>query len=184
MSLGSWVAKPGVGVHYVPSPGEVDASIVNVELNYSETLCLELLLVDCATHVTQGDEMVCGSDGTTYANHCKFTHATCEFRHAPTPLSIAHYGDCTRTTLAPSTVAPTTTIAGMTSTVMATTSTDSIANIVQNVFCRNIDTINCGFDFKLICGSDGKLYPNQCEMSKQKCNDRSLTVADRSFCTL
>jgi hypothetical protein len=60
-------AKPPGGGH-VPSPGEVDAAIVNINLHYNDKLCLELLLVDCATHVTQGDEMVCGSDGITYAN--------------------------------------------------------------------------------------------------------------------
>jgi hypothetical protein len=54
--------------HNVPSPGEVDAAIVNLNLHYNDRLCLELLLVNCATHVTQGDEMVCGSNGRTYAN--------------------------------------------------------------------------------------------------------------------
>jgi hypothetical protein len=94
----------------------------------------------------------------SYHLSCVFTHATCEFRSSFPSLKFAHRGACT---LAPSTVTPTTTIAGTTTTVMAATSTDPIANIVQKVFCQNIDTINCGHDFKLICGSDGKFYPNQ-----------------------
>ncbi|XP_060570630.1 tomoregulin-2-like [Ruditapes philippinarum] len=168
--------------NHVPNPGEVDAAIVNLNLHYNDNLCLELLLVNCATHVTQGDEMVCGSNGRTYANHCEFTQAVCEFLHSPEHLSIAHHGLCIITTPAPSTIASM--IASMTTTMMATTSTDPIANIVQNVFCQNIDTINCGHAFELICGSDGKFYPNRCEMSKQKCNNPSLTVADKSSCTL
>ena len=58
-------AKPG---GHVPDAGEVDAAIVNIGLHYNDKLCLELLLVDCATHVTQGDEKVCGTDGITYEN--------------------------------------------------------------------------------------------------------------------
>lgn len=52
----------------VPNSGEVDAAIVNLDLHYNDKLCLELLLVDCASHVTVGDEKVCGSNGKTYDN--------------------------------------------------------------------------------------------------------------------
>ncbi|KAH3791784.1 hypothetical protein DPMN_145274 [Dreissena polymorpha] len=50
----------------IPSGGEEDAAIVNINTLYTDALCLELLLVDCATHVTKGDEQVCGSNGVTY----------------------------------------------------------------------------------------------------------------------
>ncbi|KAH3791774.1 hypothetical protein DPMN_145264 [Dreissena polymorpha] len=52
----------------IPSDGEVDASIVNINTLYNDALCLDLLLVDCATHVTKGDEQVCGSNWLTYDN--------------------------------------------------------------------------------------------------------------------
>ncbi|XP_053379999.1 uncharacterized protein LOC128548665 [Mercenaria mercenaria] len=195
----------------VPDSGQVDTAIVDIELHYNEKLCLELLLVDCATHVTQGDEKVCGSDGVTYDNHCKFTHAVCEFKHfSHHHLKLASHGACQTPTAAPastmplvSTVQPataapaiqtgtgsigmtatvgmTTTTVMMTSTTAATT-VDPIHAIVQNVFCQNAATISCANDFQIICGSDGQLYPNQCTLSKQKCVDPTLTVADKSAC--
>ncbi|XP_053380443.1 ovomucoid-like [Mercenaria mercenaria] len=201
----------------VPDSGQVDAAIVDIELHYNEKLCLELLLVDCATHVTQGDEKVCGSDGVTYDNHCKFSHAVCEFKHAAHHLKLASHGECPpptaapvstmpsataapASTMPPATAAPaiqtgtgsmgmTTTVATTTTTVMMTTTTaattvDPIHSIVQNVFCQNAASISCANDFQIICGSDGQLYPNQCEMSKQKCVDPTLTVADKSTCPI
>lgn len=42
--------------------------IIIPSVGYQSHLCLDLLLVDCRTHVTVGDEMVCGTDGVTYAN--------------------------------------------------------------------------------------------------------------------
>ncbi|XP_045207272.2 agrin-like [Mercenaria mercenaria] len=142
--------------------GEVDAAIVDVELHYSEKLCLEILLVDCARHVTQGDEKVCGSDGVTYGNHCRFAHAVCEFRSYLNPLKLRNHGPCQQTT--PSTTA------------------DPVQSIIMNVFCQNINTLSCSNGVQILCGSDGQLYVNQCELSKAKCSNPTLTVADRSKC--
>ena len=47
---------------------EVDNVITNLAAHYNDGLCLELLLIDCATHVTQNDELICGSNGITYKN--------------------------------------------------------------------------------------------------------------------
>lgn len=64
-------------VHYPPNfylpdtQHHIDFEIEHIiipSVGYQSHLCLDLLLVDCRTHVTVGDEMVCGTDGVTYAN--------------------------------------------------------------------------------------------------------------------
>merc|ERR1712043_157039 len=77
----------------------------------------------------------------------------------------------TTTDTSPSTVAPTTT-------------TDAIHNIIANVFCQNAASISCATGFEIICGTDGQLYPNQCELSKAKCKDPTLDIADQSACSV
>lgn len=51
-----------------PSPGEVDAAIVDVELYYNDNLCEALKHVHCDRHHILHDERICGSDGVTYKN--------------------------------------------------------------------------------------------------------------------
>ncbi|KAL4218828.1 hypothetical protein ACF0H5_021416 [Mactra antiquata] len=196
----------------VPDQSEVDNAIVNLHLHYNDKLCLELLLVDCSTHVTVGDEKICASNGVTYENHCRFTHAMCEYLHSQNSVDFVSTGECVLTTAAP-TMAPgvvttampsgsgtnapivsnapgvtnapmtTTTVVMVTTTEMPTT-TNPINSIVQNVFCQNVATISCASGFHIICGTDGQLYPNECELSKAKCNNPSLTIADNSKCAL
>ncbi|KAH3791636.1 hypothetical protein DPMN_145125 [Dreissena polymorpha] len=184
----------------IPSGGEVDAAIANINTLYTDALCLELLLVDCATHVTKGDEQVCGSNGVTYGNHCHFTHALCETLHyAGHKITLQNHGACPNTTAPPSTVATvaTTTVTHGTgsghtdatttsapkTTSSAPTTTDPIAAIVQNVFCSNLGSVTCSGGFDVICGSDGNYYPNQCELSKARCHNAALTiVTDTSKC--
>ncbi|KAL4218826.1 hypothetical protein ACF0H5_021414 [Mactra antiquata] len=202
----------GHGSGHVPDSSQVDAAIVNLNYHYNEKLCLELLLVDCTKHVTVGDEKICGSNGVTYENHCRFTHAMCEYLHSQNNLYLANHGECVATTAAP-TMAPgavttampsgsgtnapivsnapgvtnppmTTTTAAMTTTTDLPTTTNPINSIVQNVFCQNVATISCASGFHIICGTDGQLYPNECELSKAKCNNPSLTIADNSKCAL
>ncbi|KAH3791639.1 integumentary mucin C.1-like [Dreissena polymorpha] len=187
------------------SSGVVDAAIVNINTLYTDALCLELLLVDCATHVTKGDEQVCGSNGITYDNHCHFTHAVCETLHyAGHKITLKSHGACPNTTAPQSTVATVTVAASATTTVThgtgsvhtdasttfapttttsAPTTTDPTAAIVQNVFCSSLGSISCSGGFDVICGSDGNYYPNQCELSKAKCHDDTLTiVTDTTKC--
>ncbi|XP_052220356.1 tomoregulin-2-like [Dreissena polymorpha] len=163
--------------------GEVDAAIVNVNSHYDDRLCLELLLVDCATHVTKGDEQVCGSNGVTYDNHCRFTHAVCETLHFKDhKITFQSHGACPATTAPLSTASgsvtnATTTSGPATTTIKAPATTDPMGSIVQNVFCSNLAVISCTGGFDVICGSDGQYYPNQCEISKAKCQDATLTIA-------
>ncbi|XP_053381695.1 uncharacterized protein LOC128549193 [Mercenaria mercenaria] len=122
------------------------------------------------------------------------------------PLKLASHGECPPPRAAPASTVPPATAApaiqtgigsiGMTATVGMTTTTvmitsttaattaDPIHSIVQNVFCQNAASISCANDFQIICGSEGQLHPNQSEMSKQKCVDPTLTVADKSICPI
>lgn len=67
------------------------------------------------------------------------------------------------TTMAPgvTTMTPTTTTTAPTTTTMAPTTTNPINSILQNVFCQNAGTISCANSFKILCGTDGQLYPNE-----------------------
>ncbi|XP_065929664.1 uncharacterized protein [Magallana gigas] len=55
------------GNYHLDSQTHIDTEIQN---HFGKHQCLDLLMVDCQQHVTNGDEMVCGSDGVTYPNQC------------------------------------------------------------------------------------------------------------------
>ena len=49
-------------------PGEAETLIEHIEWHYNDKLCLEILLIDCQTHMTNDDEPVCGTNGKEYEN--------------------------------------------------------------------------------------------------------------------
>ncbi|WAR09155.1 hypothetical protein MAR_019113 [Mya arenaria] len=142
-------------------------------MHYNDDLCLEILLIDCGHHVTPNDEIICGSDGHEYPDHCHFAHKRCEFLHSSHKLKVANHGPCA--TIAPPTTAvittenwvPTdvtttaTTVGGVTTstdssttgadggtttqttTTTIGTTTDPFYSIMQNVFCMNVYTVQC-----------------------------------------
>lgn len=50
------------------NPLHVNNEIQDLNIHFGTHFCLDLLVVDCRTHVTNGDEQVCGTDDRTYAN--------------------------------------------------------------------------------------------------------------------
>ncbi|XP_052807004.1 uncharacterized protein LOC128236160 [Mya arenaria] len=61
---------------------------------------------------------------------------------------------------------------------------DPMSAIVQNVFCSNLAAISCP-GLAIVCGSDGQLYPNQCELSKAACAKTDLSIqSELSHCTI
>ncbi|XP_022303655.2 uncharacterized protein LOC111111141 [Crassostrea virginica] len=182
----------GHGGDYHPDSQEhIDKEIQNLDAHFGKHQCLDLLLVDCQHHTTNGDEMVCGSDGVTYANHCKFVHAVCMYDG----LTAAHTGQCTSTAVPPSTVssgnaagssaAATTVGPGSSASTAPPTTTLSPETIAfQNVFCRNKDSINCPTVVTPLCGSDGVVYDSSCHVSKARCDNPSLQTVDGSKCGL
>ncbi|XP_048755426.1 tomoregulin-2-like [Ostrea edulis] len=186
------------GSYHPDSQTHIDTEIENMNVHFGKHQCLDLLLVDCQHHVTNGDEMICGSNGVTYDNHCKYVHAACMFVH----LTVAHTGACSSTTVAAgSTSAPAgttagnnmgsaatgaqTTMAGSTQPTSPPTTTLSPEVIAfQNVFCRNKDSIMCPSVVTPLCGSDGTVYNSSCHLSKARCDNHDLHTVDGSTCGL
>ncbi|XP_052261231.1 agrin-like [Dreissena polymorpha] len=141
--------------------------------------CLHILPLPC----TSGSE-VCGSDGVTYATRCHFAKAHC----VSASITFAHNGPCvgmTSYTTLPTTSATTattmkTTTSGHTSPLttnsLLASTTQSISDILMEVFCHNLPSINCNTGFNVVCGSDGNLYPNECEFSKALCHSPGLKM--------
>lgn len=111
--------------------------------------------------------MVCGTDGVTYANHCKFVHAACQYEN----LHVHNHGACppgfSTTTIAPGGSMATGSQSGS-----GTTAPSSA--YIQSMFCRNKEFIGCPATFNIVCGSNGLFYPNSCELSKAVCDAPSL----------
>lgn len=179
------------GNYHPDSQTHIDTEIQNLDAHFGKHQCLDLLMVDCQHHVTNGDEMVCGSDGVTYPNHCKFVHAVCMY----TDLTAAHTGQCTSTTMAMTTVgnaagstmpgSVATGGSGTTGTTPPPTTTLSPEQIAfQNVFCHNKDSINCPAVVTPLCGSDGVIYNSSCHVSKARCDNPNLQTVDGSKCGL
>ncbi|XP_052782450.1 tomoregulin-2-like [Mya arenaria] len=182
----------GTGTHVTGhSTSVTDAAIFN-----TANLCGELASINCNGTGTP----VCGSDGRTYENHCFLVQSACLTGQT---LDIVTNGSCDSTTLHSTTAttgAPIVTFAVTTdatpkTTVIMTTSTaspppsttdyvDPMASIIQSVFCSNAAAVSCQFSgLVIICGSNGLLYPNQCELTKAKCFDNSLTImSDLTTC--
>ncbi|XP_021362628.1 agrin-like [Mizuhopecten yessoensis] len=188
------------------SPGEVQGELDHLTSHFGSHLCIDLLMLDCRNHLAHPDEQLCGSDGRTYANHCYFVHASCMFAH----LSVSGHGPCVVTTAMPtagstmmpaasttmlpaagstmmpaagSTMMPAVSTTAMTTKfTMQLTTVKSSSQVIQSVFCQNKDSINCDLAIAFVCGSDGHLYPNRCELSKAACDHPSITEVAISMC--
>ncbi|XP_033758992.1 four-domain proteases inhibitor-like [Pecten maximus] len=180
--------------YHTASPGDVQGELDHLSSHFGDHLCVDLLMLDCRNHHASQDERICGSDGKTYPNHCYFVHSTCMFED----LVVAGHGQCIVTSEKPSTVMPAVGTTMMPSTAMPaagtantlmttkvtmqTTTVKSSSQVIQSVFCQNKDAINCDLTILFVCGSDGHLYPNQCELSKAACDDPSIIKVDISLC--
>jgi len=100
---------------------------------------------------------------------CEFVHATCLHtdKH-DTPIELAHMGPCytasTQAQVTTTTGGPATTPTAAQTTTPASqppaATTAPLNALIQQVFCANIGSISCS-GFAIVCGTDGKLYPNQ-----------------------
>ncbi|KAH3791645.1 uncharacterized protein LOC127837389 [Dreissena polymorpha] len=172
--------QPHITLKPTSGGGEVDAAIMNLDVHYNDALCLALLLVDCATHVTNGDEQVCGSNGITYDNHCRFTHAVCEtLNFKDHKITLKSHGACPHIAVSITTSVSNTTPATVSNTTLSTVShtTDSSGDMMFNLFCTNVASITCPSELKVICGSDSQFYPNMCVFTKERCKNTSLTIS-------
>ncbi|XP_021342586.1 ovomucoid-like [Mizuhopecten yessoensis] len=192
--------------HNVVSPSHVTSTNEKTTQNPDDILCPYFLSLDCDAQISDPNYRVCGSDGITYVNNCRFLQKSCQFDS----LEVVHQGACNSSSTTPvtdmtSTIPLSTTMKALTAgvstvtpshgpigsstqsalpgeTTVAITTIPSIAQIVQSVFCDNKDSIKCDYPPNLKCGSNGVTYPNECEFYKAVCDDSSLVPADPSRC--
>ncbi|XP_053376029.1 uncharacterized protein LOC128547389 [Mercenaria mercenaria] len=173
----------------------VNQAINNIGMFFDEHLCHAFIHVDCNNHVLPNDEQICASDGQTYDNHCSYAKARCDrvldkrnyYNGALTnPLLLTNHGPCIVVSTVP---VATTTISRMAVSTDTTgsgntgTTAMSLQSVLGSVFCKNRWSINCGQNFAIVCGSDGKYYPNQCELLKWQCVHPTLRqVSDSNVC--
>ncbi|XP_060073988.1 four-domain proteases inhibitor-like [Ylistrum balloti] len=181
VTLASGATHHGHGHGYhTASPGDLQGELDHMTSHFGDHLCIDLLMLDCRNHAAQSDEQICGSDGRTYPNHCYFVHSTCMFEN----LTIQSHGQCVVTSEKPSTAMPGTgtTMMPIAASTMPSTTPKTNSQVIQSVFCQSKDAIHCDLNISFVCGSDGQLYPNQCELSKAACDDPSLIKVDISLC--
>ncbi|XP_053374835.1 uncharacterized protein LOC128547129 [Mercenaria mercenaria] len=129
------------------------------------------------------------------------------------PLTIARYGPCVTSSFSSKTSTTQSTSGSPTMTAIssgsgsiskqtlvptqpsATTSTlsafttsstaMSVQSILGSVFCQYKGSVDCGQNLSVVCGSDGKFYPNMCELLKEQCVDPMLREdTDVTHCSL
>jgi len=66
--LGISVSNVAPACHGPNCNTEIDTAITNLDLHYNDKLCKDLMAISCVDHTITGDEVVCASDGNTYAN--------------------------------------------------------------------------------------------------------------------
>ncbi|XP_052261193.1 serine protease inhibitor dipetalogastin-like isoform X2 [Dreissena polymorpha] len=130
--------------------------------------CLQILQLSCTT-----GSAVCGTDGQTYRNDCDLAKAHC----LNINLTKAHDGTCGVSTQQTSQTTQASTNAASSSTFTTTTTTDAMNALLQQLFCQNVNSINCPPNqLNQLCGSDGQFYPNECELGKARCTIPGLRI--------
>ncbi|KAK7105735.1 tomoregulin-2-like [Littorina saxatilis] len=164
----------------------------------ASTLCSLAIRIDCANdYLQEADETLCATNGHTYVNLCFFSKDKC----TQPDLNIKHFGACQTTTATTSTTrgtattstSPPTTLAKSqpptpptattTSTAKSPTTTLDEYEILRRVFCAPESQVNCAlFAQAPYCGSDFKIYNNECEFVRAQCS-LDIKAQDMTYCT-
>uniref|UniRef100_F6ZH17 Agrin n=1 Tax=Ciona intestinalis TaxID=7719 RepID=F6ZH17_CIOIN len=117
---------------------------------------------------------VCGSDGQTYSNECEMVVAACPQK---LEVTVAHAGPCDEPTHEGSGSGAGDECGCLFGASCDTTIDDEDANCVCNFNC---EAICSGV---AVCGSDGKTYPNMCELEKAQCNQQTpISLVSKGIC--
>merc|ERR1711981_292705 len=134
----------------------------------------------CSRRCTLVYQPVCGSDGVNYSNECDLEVKACQKAKQGITLTLASHGICPPPGQRPVPSPGTPGLPGI----------PAIEAVVAEEDDYDYDNddcpARCTLQWDIKCGTDGKNYPNECELRRQACTEGpyDLKVAYDGKCSL
>ncbi|XP_054168676.1 agrin-like isoform X2 [Oppia nitens] len=132
----------------------------------------------CPTECPDSFEPICGTDGVTYVNECELRSAACKQN---IEISVNFYGECDELITSGSGLGSYSKLCDH-----KTCRYGGVCEYDENNVPRCICTYNCpqsGQDSEPVCGSDGRLYDNECKLQEEACGrQQEIKPQDMKMC--